>query len=344
MKRSELIRILYDIKGISVAVIGDFALDRYFIYDTALNEPSLETGLNAYQVVRTTKSPGASGSVACNLAVMGTGTVYAVGLGGLDGAGYDLKEEIDKLSIKDDYMVRSRSVVTPQYIKTVKLENDVLSESNRFDIKNFNPTPLDLEQQILNRLPEIFQKNNAVVILDQMAENNCGVITERVRDRLIQLAGIYKDKVVLADSRTRIAVFNNMIVKCNHLEACKAFYPDLKEEPSGDTVRECGMKLFEKNKKPVFITLGKAGMISFSETGVQYIPTIEVPPPVDIVGAGDSVTAAVAAALSTGASFVDAGLLGNITASVTIRQIGTTGAATPEQIIDAYDRYFKKLM
>jgi rfaE bifunctional protein kinase chain/domain len=343
MKRTVLIDILYRIKRISVAVIGDFALDRYFIFDTALNELSLETGLTAYQVTETQKFPGASGSVAKNLSVMGVGTVYAVGFGGLDGAGADLKEELDLLNINDKYMVRSKKLVTPQYIKTVKSENGVRTESNRFDIKNFKPVPPESEQELMNKLPEIFRNNDCIIVLDQMTEENCGVVTQRVRERLVSLAKENEDKIVLADSRCRIKLFDHMIVKCNHLEACRAFYPDV-DSPSRETVLECGEKLYEKNRKPVFITLGSEGMLTFSADGIYSIPTIQVPPPIDIVGAGDSVTAAVASALTVGASVKDAGLLGNMTASVTIRQIGTTGAATPEQIIEAYDKHFKEII
>ena len=322
MKRTDLIDILHSIKGITVAVIGDFALDRYFI-------------------VQTTQSLGASGSVACNLSVMGS-SVLAVGFSGVDGAGFDLKEEMNSLSIHDGYFYRSKEVITPQYIKTIQLEDGSRIEGNRLDIKNFNPTPYDLEQQLIDELPEVFQKSDAVVILDQMTEENCGVITRRVRDRLISLAGEWSGKVVLVDSRTRIDKYNHMIIKCNKMEACKAINPNLNEEPTIDMAVVCGKKLYEKNKKPVFVTLGKDGLLAFSKDGVYYIPTVEVPPPIDIVGAGDSVTAAVAAALSSGASVVDAGLLGNITASVTIRQIGKTGAATPEQILETYDQYFAK--
>ncbi|HUT21328.1 MAG TPA: carbohydrate kinase, partial [Anaerolineae bacterium] len=46
-----------------VLVIGDFFLDLYFDLDRTLSEVSLETGLEAYQVVRVRSSPGAAGTV-----------------------------------------------------------------------------------------------------------------------------------------------------------------------------------------------------------------------------------------------------------------------------------------
>ena len=51
-----------------IAVIGDFFLDKYFDVDPALAEVSLETGKTAHQVAAIRHSPGAAGTVVCNLA------------------------------------------------------------------------------------------------------------------------------------------------------------------------------------------------------------------------------------------------------------------------------------
>ena len=49
-----------------------------------------------------------------------------------------------------------------------------------------------------------------------------------------------------------------------------------------------------------------------------------------------STTAGIVSALCAGASRVEAGLIGNLVASVTIQQLGTTGAATPDQVIERH--------
>jgi sugar/nucleoside kinase (ribokinase family) len=54
--------------------------------------------------------------------------------------------------------------------------------------------------------------------------------------------------------------------------------------------------------------------------------------PIDPVGAGDSISAALACAIAAGASLSQAAAFANMVASITIRQLGTTGTATPEQI------------
>ena len=74
-------------KSLSIGVFGDYCLDEYLWIDSRLNEPSLETGLIAYQCVKRETSPGAAGTIAKNLKNLGVGTVYAIGFVGDDGRG-----------------------------------------------------------------------------------------------------------------------------------------------------------------------------------------------------------------------------------------------------------------
>ena len=63
---------------------------------------------------------------------------------------------------------------------------------------------------------------------------------------------------------------------------------------------------------------------------------MQVEGPIDIVGAGDSFTAGMASALAVATAdttLVQGAIVGNLVASITIQQIGTTGYATPEQLL-----------
>jgi hypothetical protein len=98
-----------------------------------------------------------------------------------------------------------------------------------------------------------------------------------------------------------------------------------------------GADLFHHNQKPVFLTAGPHGIFLFTEKGCQHVPAVPVEGEVDIVGAGDSVMAGVVSALGSGAEPEEAALLGNIVASITIQQIGTTGTASPPQVRERFD-------
>ena len=67
MDETRLKQILEHFPEVSILVIGDFFLDNYLILERELSEISLETGLEAYQVVGTHKNPGAAGTITANL-------------------------------------------------------------------------------------------------------------------------------------------------------------------------------------------------------------------------------------------------------------------------------------
>lgn len=342
MKRQRIIDLFRKFSGLKIAVVSDFVLDKYLKIDTRLNEPSLETPLDAFQVVDTRQYPGAGGTISNNLASLGV-EVYPVTFIGDDGNGYELNREMKARGFKFDYILKTDEMITPSYVKPMMWDGkgDEV-ESNRLDIKNFNETPAGLEQQILDMLEDVFEKMDAVIILDQMVENDCGVVTEKVREKLIRLAATHMDKIIYADSRSKIHMFEKMSIKCNNYEACKAFYPDLEGEPDEEMILECGSRLFEQNSRPAFITMGKNGIMTFGNKGIVVVPTEDVPRPYDICGAGDSVSASVVSSLAAGADEVEAAFMGNMVAAVTIRKMGVTGTATLQEVLETYDGWFKE--
>jgi len=86
----------------------------------------------------------------------------------------------------------------------------------------------------------------------------------------------------------------------------------------------------------VFVTVGDQGILLFTEKGRQHVPAVPVSGEIDIVGAGDSVMAGIVSALCSGATPTEAALVGNLVASITIQQIGTTGTASREQVQEQF--------
>ena len=85
--------------------------------------------------------------------------------------------------------------------------------------------------------------------------------------------------------------------------------------------------------RPVFCTLGDQGVCVADGHGEPAnVPAYPVRGPIDIVGAGDSTSAGIACAVAAGARLAEAAAFGNLVASITIQQIGTTGTASPEQV------------
>lgn len=340
MDKITLNKILDGFKDISILVIGDYFLDKYLLIDPSKDEPSLETGLTTYQVVGKRMSPGAAGTVTNNLTALGVGKVIGLGFIGNDGEGYELLKALESTGVQTECVIKTDERITPTYTKLMNIEGAMEREIRRLDIKNWSVTPKWLEDRIINRLFELSESVNAIIALDQVAEKNSGMITDKVREALAEIGRSKKDLIIYADSRAYITKFKNIIIKCNNYEVVKAVYPDLKGEPNDELIKECGIIAAQKTNKPVFITCGARGQIVVENGKITEIPALKVNGPLDICGAGDAATSGVVSSLCCGASLSDAALIGNIVSSITIQQLGTTGKASPDQVMDRYENYF----
>jgi rfaE bifunctional protein kinase chain/domain len=319
-------RILARIPGLTVGVLGDLFLDRYLDLDASLTEPSLETGLDAYQVVGSRAQPGAAGTVVNNLVALGVRRVLPIAVIGDDGEGYELQralagqERVDARWVLRDLHRRTPTSVKPMLHRT----GDPPRELHRLDIKNRSPLPEGLERVLERAVTEAWPQLDALVVLDQVSEVNCGVVTDPMRGLLASLGQAQPRRPILADSREHIGLFRAVWIKPNRAEALQAT-----AEPD---VAQAVRRLAQLAGRPVFCTAGAEGMLLADGGKVTRVPGYPVAGPTDTVGAGDSVSAAVACAVAAGATLAEAAAFGNLVASITIQQIGTTGTATPEQV------------
>lgn len=320
-----------------VLVVGDFFVDYYLDLDRMLSEISLETDLEAYQVVRVRANPGAAGTVTSNLCALDV-QVVALGVIGPDGMGHELLRGLHEWKVETGPLIRAAGRFTPTYTKPMLHEPDGrIHELNRLDIKNRQPTPPEVEDQILAHLDEWIERVDGVIVADQVQEENCGVVTDRVRERLAVLALAHPERTVAVDSRTRIGAFRHVSIKPNLHEAAQALRrADAIGATGNDPAAECAAALYERNRRPVYLTRGTDGIMVFDQNGATVVPAIQVQGPIDIVGAGDSAMAGIVSALCCGATPPEAALVGNLIASITIQQIGTTGTATRAQVRDRH--------
>jgi sugar/nucleoside kinase (ribokinase family) len=170
---------------------------------------------------------------------------------------------------------------------------------------------------------------DALLVLDQVSEPECGVVTTRVREHLAELGETNPEKLILADSRERIGLFRAVWTKPNVTECRRAVQ-------GTDDPAACVAALAERTGRPVFCTQGEHGIViadpRTKPTRTAQVPGYPVHGPIDPVGAGDSTSAGIACALAAGATLEEAAAFGNLVASITIQQIGTTGTATPDQV------------
>ena len=300
-----------------ITVLGDFCLDKYLYIDAKRDEESLETGLVAYQVTKKGLYPGAAGTVVNNLRALEVQTL-CVGVIGDDGEGYELLKALKNIGADTSYMITDGTRCTSTYTKPMR---DGV-ELNRLDFKNFEPMSSSTEQKLIENIYSAVSKSDAVIVLDQFIEENCNTVNAAIRGEIASIAKKRPNLIIYADSRAYIDLFSGIMVKCNRHE-----------------IKDDGEAMFEKNKKPVFVTMGEEGSMVFDEGGCHKIDAVKVEGPIDICGAGDACTSGIVLGMALGASPKTAAMLGSIISSITIKQIGITGTATRDQVLEViYNR------
>ncbi|MEJ2008656.1 MAG: PfkB family carbohydrate kinase [Acidobacteriota bacterium] len=318
--------ILSGFQRLKALVIGDICLDRWCTYDPATSEPSRETGIPRLGVVSTQATPGGGGTVANNLAALGTGQVAVMGARGDDAFGFELERALAGRGIAADRMVQVQNWQTFTYTKLLNSQTGD-EDQPRVDFISTRPLPREAEQHVIDNLVRAIPAFDVILIADQAETNAGGVVTPAVRECLIDLAVKYPQKVFLADSRKRVHLFRKVILKPNRDEAEAASLSLLGEVDFPALRRKLETRV-------LIVTHGPKGALVIEDGKKTWSETRHVEKPVDICGAGDSFAAACALAMAVTSDPVASARLGNLAASVTIMKKGT-GTASPEEILSA---------
>jgi len=202
-------------------------------------------------------------------------------------------------------------------------------ELNRLDHKNWTPTPETISRRIRDSLLTVAREVDAIILMSQVDKPETGVLTVSVLEAVGQVGKSNSGLTILADSRSGFANFPTVIFKMNQAELQRFVGGS-----AGGDLAEIGARaasLAKRNGLPVFVTLSQQGMLGASPHGaMEHLPALPVHGPIDVVGAGDAVTANLALALASGASVREALELANAAASIVIHQLGMTGVATVE--------------
>ncbi|MGO8926918.1 MAG: bifunctional heptose 7-phosphate kinase/heptose 1-phosphate adenyltransferase [Limisphaerales bacterium] len=319
--------------GLRIAVLGDFCLDRYLEIDPAKAEVSLETGLPVHNVINVRAQPGGAGTIVNNLAALGVGTILPVGFVGKDGEGVELRRALgERPGVRLNQLIQTDQRRTFTYCKPLVIaRGKPPQELNRLDFKNWTPTPAPLQALLAKRLEAVAERVNAVIVLDQVDVPETGVVTLRVREAIKSVAERHPDLLILADSRRGLRDFPPVTFKMNVAEL-RALTGGGSELSLGQ-IKEAGAALARRNGRNVFVTLSERGILGAAASGqVEHVAALPVRGEIDIVGAGDAVTANLASALAAGASLGESLEIANAAASVVVHKLGTTGTASVPEI------------
>jgi rfaE bifunctional protein kinase chain/domain len=320
-------------RQLRVAVVGDFCLDRYLEIDPAKPETSIETGLPVYNVANVRAQPGGAGTVLNNLVALGVGAIYPVGFAGEDGEGYELCRALAaKPGVRLDQFLQTGERHTFTYCKPLIIEpGKAPRELNRLDQKNWTATPPALAGRLSTAVTSVAKDVDAFALLGQVDEPGTGVLTAGVLETLESVAKAKAGRVMLADDRRGLKGYPPVIFKMNAAEL--AALTGAKPSSAVADIATVAVGLARRNDRPVFVTLAERGMVGAAPDGhSEHVLALPVRGEIDIVGAGDAVSANLTTALAAGATLREAMELSNAAASIVVHQLGTTGSASVRQL------------
>jgi len=330
MKTESIKELLKKISEVKIAVIGDFCLDAYWFVDPSLSEISIETGRPTEPVKYQKYSLGGAGNVTNNLAALGIKDIRAFGVIGDDPFGTEMIRIMEQTGINTrNMLVQNDNWSTHVYIKPHIGDE----EQNRIDFGNYNSLEDATAAALIENLKKEAGEVDLVIINQQVLS---GIHTPYLRKILVEVIKLFPEKVFIADSRNYSDDYSGAFRKMNDIEALRLcrITKEQGEEVSCTEVRKAAERLYERYRKPVFITRGNRGSLVTDEKGISEMNGLMIVARIDTVGAGDSYLAGISAAIAAGFPLQTAAELGTFAAGVTIQKLFTTGTASPEEILN----------
>lgn len=338
LSRSRLVELLDRIRTLRIGVLGDFALDGYWYVDMTQSQLSREAPLYNHPVIRETYSAGGGANACANVAALQPAQTVAFTVLGDDWRGPLLRGVLAEQGVTLDDVLTQPNWASVFFGKVVLQGYGPPQEDARIDFVNHVPLLDQTVDTLIERVEARLPNLDALVIADYQP---VGVVTNAVVAAMNHLARQHPRVIFTADSRDDIDQFDGMVIKPNEVEASAMYYPDRAAETiTPEDFARAGMPAQEKTGRPIYITRSEKGCLLCYPPDCRPIPAAPVPPPVDTVGAGDTFISALAAGLAAGGTPWEAGWLASLASGVTVGKLHITGTASPQEILDLYDRFY----
>jgi D-glycero-beta-D-manno-heptose-7-phosphate kinase len=323
LKRDRLLALLSAAASRRIIVVGDAMLDVYLRGDVERISP--EAPVPVVRVKERRYALGGAANVVQNVRGLGAACEFVAAVGN-DAGSSTLRGMLDAIGVE------SRSLITIDRPTTMKTRIVARGQQVvRVDEEEDDDLSGDDVRRLAEALDAAIDRADALVLEDY----NKGVLVPDVITRAIGRAKQRGIPIVVDPKYRNFFQYRGATVfKPNRreLESALGAEVDL-EHPDA-----LPAALARLGVEHLLLTLGAHGMALISSAGdVKKIPTV-ARDVYDVVGAGDTVTAYLAAILAAGGSAVEASVIANYAAGV---EVGKSGAATvsSEEVIEAYDEF-----
>ncbi len=266
--------------------------------------------------VREESIPGGAGNTAANVQALG-GIPVPVGATGADEAGKALRDAFRARGIDCRGLVEVADYRTPTKTRILAgAPHAIKQQIVRYDVED--ALPEDAAAEVSARLADAARGAHGAILSDY----GYGAVSPGAIPALRSILG--PGARICVDSRHRLPSYTDVDAATPNEEEL--------EEASGETLHDsdarleaAGASLRERMRCGcLLVTRGSRGMALFTAGGgPERIPVHGTDQVADVTGAGDTVLATFALALSAGAEPLEAALLANFAGGVVVMKMGT---------------------
>jgi len=310
----------------SILVIGDLMIDHYLWGSCERISP--EAPVQVVDIAKETTVLGGAGNVINNLNALGAKVSVASVIGD-DDNGVELIAMLNAIDVDSQNIVTQVSRKTSKKSRVIAVSQQILryDKESKEDIENSSV------EKILNAIASNISSYDMVILSDY----GKGVLTDELCQRVIKLANENSVKVLVDPKGSDFSKYKGAyLLTPNKKEAILATGIEIADESA---LKEALLKLKEECSLGIsLITLSEDGIAIFDET-LKVFPTVakEV---FDVTGAGDTVIASIAFALSSGKNIDETAKFSNLAAGVVVGKIGSATVTIDE--IEEYEASLHK--
>jgi len=309
-----------------ILVIGDLMIDHYLWGSCERISP--EAPVQVVEISKETTVLGGAGNVINNLNALGADVSVASVIGD-DDNGVELVNMLKNINVDTKNIIVQNGRKTSKKSRVIAVSQQVL----RYDKESKNEIESSSVGAILNSLKNNIPNFDSVILSDY----GKGVLTKELCQKIIKLCNEKSVKVLVDPKGSDFSKYKGAyLLTPNKKEAILATNIDINDELS---LKEALLKLkIECDLDISLITLSEDGIATYDKE-LKISPTVakEV---FDVTGAGDTVIASIAFALSVGKSMDETAAFSNLAAGVVVGKIGSATVTLDE--IEEYEASLHK--
>ena len=330
INKEQLISYINQLCNQKVLIVGDLAIDE-MIYGDA-ERISREAPVLILRHSHTKLILGAASNAAHNVSALNNGKTGVIGVCGDDFQAGQLRETFEKANVNCGLLVvdPSRKTTTKTRISG-SITTSITQQIVRIDRQTDGFLSPEIEEEVLKQIQRAVLDYDAIIL----SNYHIGTLTPKIIQETIRLANSY-GKVIVVDAQKELDVYKNITSMTPNLpDTQKSVGFTIENE---EDLKRAGDKLLEQtNAKSILITCGADGMFVARPHGnYTKIPVFNRSEVFDVTGAGDTVTAVYTLALAAGADPVYAAIIGNVAASLVVKQFGCA-TTTVDELLKAVE-------